>query len=162
MACLGFPVSHRCLTRRNAFRVQRLMGSGVCGADISIGVTFLHLLATTCRCFIEVMTRRTFRLPPNIDRALAHHAKEWGAKPSAIARDALASYLVMEGNTQRMNVELEALRVELRAGLRLIHERLAALSVSSHPVGVNDITDRVRARFDQITHKEEPNGNRND
>lgn len=100
------------------------------------------------------MTRRTYHLPPHLDHALTKHAEARDTNPSAVVRDALTTYLVIEGNTQRTNVELSALRDELRAGLQSMSEQLARVAVAPKSVGVNEMTDRVRARFEQLTHKE--------
>lgn len=107
------------------------------------------------------MTRRTYHLPPNIDEALARHAHKLGTTRGAIVRDALATYLANEGAQQRIKIELDVLRQEQHACLLLMKELLARVTPSDRRVEVAPITDRVRARFDQIINKEEQHGNGN-
>lgn len=107
------------------------------------------------------MTRRTYHLPPNIDRALAQHAEAQSTTPSAIVRDALAGYLAIEEPTRRISLEIDALRRELHACLTSIKELMARMTPEIGHAGVPRISDRVRARFDQIINKEEQHGNGN-
>lgn len=107
------------------------------------------------------MTRHTFRLAPHLHRALVTHAESRRTNLSDVIRDALTTYLLVEGNTQRMNIELDALRDEQRATQILMKELMARLPPEAKPVTTTVATDRVRARFDQITHKEDPHGNGN-
>ncbi|MFC3651923.1 CopG family transcriptional regulator [Dyella humi] len=124
-------------------------------------VTLRGLLATPHRCFIEVMKRRTYHLPPNIDEALARRANTLGTTPSVIVRDALATYLAMDDEQQRMKIGLDVLHQEQHACLLLLKELLARVTPPSARVGVIPTSDRVRARFDQIMNKEEQYGNGN-
>lgn len=111
------------------------------------------------------MTRRTYRLPAHLDQALAQHAKAQGTTPSVVIRDALSAWLLMEGTRLRLTVELQDIRRDLRTCLDLLqglirHEAIAPPAVAAVPV-----SDRVRARFDQLNqlNNEEDrraNGNR--
>lgn len=124
-------------------------------------VTFQHLLATRWSGFDGGMTRHTYRLPPNLHRALVKHAEARRTNLSEVVREALTTYLLVEGNTQRMTTELDALRDEQRATQILMKELMARLPSETKSVDTPTSTDRVRARFDQITHKEEPHGKGN-
>ena len=123
-----------------------------------MGITFRGLLATPRRCFIEVMTRRTYHLPPSIDQALARLAKGRGTTPSFIVREALSTYLVIGDAEQRMNIELDAIRQEQHACLLMMKELLARVPLGDKRVEVKPISDRVRARFDQLTQQEQHHG----
>lgn len=137
------------------------MSTGKSGADIWTRITFQHLLATPPAGFDGDMTRHTYRLPPNLHRALVKHAEARRTNLSEVVREALTTYLLVEGNTQRVNTELDALRDEQRATQILMKELMARLPSEAKPVTTTLATDRVRARFDQITHKEDPHGNGN-
>jgi predicted transcriptional regulator len=123
-----------------------------------MGVTLRGLLATPMCCFIEGMTRRTYHLPPNIDDALARRAKQLGATPSVLVRDALATYLAIDDGQHRMKIGLDVLHQEQRACLLMMKELLARLPSGDKSVEVTPLSDRVRARFDQITQKEHHHG----
>lgn len=135
------------------------MGAGIWIADNWIAITFFHLLATPRRWFIEAMTRRTYRLPPNIDRALAQHARSQATTPSAVVRDALATYLAIEGTTHRVSVELDVMRQEHQASLLLLKELTARLQPSPQPAVAPALSDRMRDRFEQRQPKDETDGN---
>lgn len=124
-------------------------------------VTLRGLLATPQRCFIEGMKRRTYHLPPNIDQALTRRATTLGTTPSVIVRDALATYLAMDGEQHSIKIGLDVLHQEQRACLLLMKELLACVKPPDPRAGVTPISDRVRARFDQIINKEEQYGNGN-
>lgn len=110
------------------------------------------------------MTRRTYRLPPTIDRALSQHAKTQGVTPSVVVRDALSAYLVIEGTTLRIAIEIDALRREQQSCMAMLKELLDRSVGGGKAVTIGPTSDRVRARFEQlthITHKEESHGNGN-
>lgn len=107
------------------------------------------------------MTRHTYRLPPNLHRALVNHAEARRTNLSEVVREALTTYLLVEGNTQRMNTELDALRDEQRATQILMKELMARLPPETKSVATPAHTDRVRARFDEINHKEDLHGKGN-
>lgn len=127
-------------------------------ADIWMHVTFQHLLATRLCGFDGGMTRHTYRLPPHLHRALVRHAESRRTNLSEVVREALTTYLLIEGNTQRVNTELDALKDEHRATQTLMKELMARLSPDTKSIDTPPSTDRVRALFDQINHKEEAYG----
>jgi predicted transcriptional regulator len=107
------------------------------------------------------MKRRTFHLPPNLDRALAKHADAQGKKPSVVVRDALAIYLAIEDTHHRVSTALDALREEMRAGLLSIQELITREPSGPQRISTPASTDRVRALFDHINQKEDPHGKGN-
>jgi Arc/MetJ-type ribon-helix-helix transcriptional regulator len=137
------------------------MGTEKSVSDIWTLVTFQHLLATRRRGFDGGMNRHTFRLPPHLHRALAKHAESRRTNLSDVVREALTTYLLVEGNTQRMNTELDALRDEQRATQILMKELMARLPTEPPSVEKPPSTDRVRALFDHINQKEDPHGKGN-
>ena len=105
------------------------------------------------------MTKRTYRLPPTIDRALSQHARTQGVTPSVVVRDALTTYLAIEASTLRVAIEIDALRHEQRSCLALLQQLLGRSTTGTKPVAMTATSDRVRERFDLLTHKEETHGN---
>jgi predicted transcriptional regulator len=104
------------------------------------------------------MTRRTYHLPPSIDQALARHASKLGATPSAIVREALSTYLAIDGGEHGISIAIDAIRQEQHACLLMMKELLARLPLGDKRVEVTPLSDRVRARFDQITQQEQHHG----
>lgn len=100
------------------------------------------------------MTRRTYHLPPHIDHALARHASKLGTNPSVIVREALSSYLAIDGIAQRMSLAMDAIRQEQHACLLMMKELRTHLVPGDKRAEANPVSDRVRARFDQIINKE--------
>jgi Arc/MetJ-type ribon-helix-helix transcriptional regulator len=107
------------------------------------------------------MSRRSYQLPSHLDQALAKHAEARRTTRSEVVRDALSAYLMIEGASHRANIELDALRDELRAGLRSLKELITHRPSTPQQVGTPDAGDRVRARFELIDHQEKQHGNGN-
>jgi predicted transcriptional regulator len=145
-----------------AFRTETLGSVEKSEDDFGITITVPVLLASAIHGFDGAMKRRTFHLPPNLDRALAKHAEVQGKKPSVVVRDALAIYLAIEDTHHRVSIALDALRQEMRAGLLSIQELITRSGAAPQHTSTSTSADRVRARFDLITHKDEAheNGNR--
>ena len=145
-----------------AFRAEAFGGVEKPEDDFGITITVPVLLASAIHGFDGAMKRRTFHLPPNLDRALAKHADAQGKKPSVVVRDALAIYLVIEDTHHRVSTTLDALRQEMRAGLLSIQELITREPSGPQRINTPASTDRVRARFDLINRKDEAheNGNR--
>jgi len=129
--------------------------------DFGITITVPVLLASAIHGFDGAMKRRTFHLPPNLDRALAKHAESRRTNLSDVVREALTTYLLVEGNAQRMNTALDALREEMRAGLLSIQELITREPSGPQRISTPASTDRVRALFDHINQKEDPHGKGN-
>lgn len=86
---------------------------------------------------------------------LTQHAQTQGTTTSVVVRDALSAWLLIEGATHRVSVELDGLREDLRTCLASLESLTARLGGDAPAFISHPMSDRVRARFDHLNHKEE-------